>query len=77
MASPDPLRAWAYDDKNEHKKSLKPSDRLQVEGYSEVGKEAKTRSKDGWGVETAPATPKNRLSVGRTTTPVAAVCSGG
>jgi len=60
-----PLRAWAYDDKSEHKKPLKPSDRLQVEGYSEVGKEAKTRSKDGWGVETATRDTKESIVRGK------------
>ncbi len=60
-----PLRAWAYDDSEEYRKPLKPSDRLETEGYTEIGKEAKTRSKDGWGVETATRDTKESIVRGK------------
>lgn len=47
------LRAYVLDDKNEWAEPLAPSDMLEVEGYTEIGKESTTRSKDGWGVETS------------------------
>lgn len=47
------LRAYVYDDVDEYKKPLKSTEALEVEGYTEVGKESSTRSKDGWGVETS------------------------
>lgn len=60
-----PLRAWAYDDSEEYRKPLKPSDRLETEGFTEVGKEAKSRSKDGWGVETATKDTKESIVRGK------------
>lgn len=59
------LRAWAYDDKEQFRQPLKPSDRLKTEGFTEVGKEAKTRSKDGWGVETATRDTKESIVRGK------------
>lgn len=59
------VRAWAYDDSEEFRKPLKPSDRLKTEGFTEVGKEAKTRSKDGWGVETATRDTKESIVRGK------------
>lgn len=47
------LRAWAYDSIDEYRQPLASSDLLETEGYTEIGKEATTRSKEGWGVETS------------------------
>ena len=47
------LRAWAYDDAQEYREPLDPSELVDTEGFAEVGKLALTRSKDGWGVETS------------------------
>jgi len=47
------LRAYVFDDKDEFAHPLAPSDMLEVEGYTEIGKESTTRSKDGWATETA------------------------
>lgn len=47
------LRAWAYDDVSEYREPLNSSKLLQTEGYTEIGKEATTRSREGWGVETS------------------------
>jgi len=55
------LRAYVYDDVSEYKKPLKSSETLEVEGYTEVGKEASTRSKDGWGVETSTRDTKESI----------------
>lgn len=46
------LRAYVFDDKEEYRKPLDPTDQLEVEGFTEIGKESTTRSKDGWGTET-------------------------
>lgn len=59
------LRAWAYDDPNEYREPLKPSEQIKVEGYSEVGKEANSRSKEGWGVETATKDTKESIVRGK------------
>lgn len=55
------LRAYVYDDVQEYKKPLKSSETLEVEGYTEVGKEASTRSKEGWGVETSTRDTKESI----------------
>jgi len=55
------LRAFVYDDVSEYRKPLKPSERLEVEGFTEVGKESSTRSKDGWGVETSTKDTKESI----------------
>jgi hypothetical protein len=55
------LRAWAYDDRAEYRKPLSSSDLLETEGYTEIGKEATTRSKDGWGVETSTRDTKESI----------------
>lgn len=59
------VRAWAYDDKEEYKKPLKPSDLVDIEGYTEIGKESSTRSKEGWGVETATRDTKESIVRGK------------
>jgi hypothetical protein len=46
-------RAWAYGDIDEFKRPLTPDNKLDIEGFSELGKEASHRSKDGWGVQEA------------------------
>lgn len=56
-----PLRAWAYDDYTEWRTPLDARDDLKLEGFSETAKEAKTRSKDGWGVETATRDTKESI----------------
>ena len=45
------LRAFVYDDPDEFKKPLVPQEQQEAEGYMEIGKEASTRSKDGWATE--------------------------
>ena len=55
------LRAWAYDDREEWRKPLSSEEFLEIEGYTEIGKEATTRSKDGWGVETATRDTKESI----------------
>jgi len=47
------LRAYMYDDKSEYRMPLDTDKKVETEGFMEVGKESNTRSKDGWGVETA------------------------
>lgn len=46
-------RCWAYDDPEAYAEPLEPDDMLEVEGFAEIGKESTTRSKEGWGTETA------------------------
>jgi len=55
------LRAWAYDDSGEYREALDPQEMLDTEGFAEVGKLALTRSKDGWGVETATKDTKESI----------------
>lgn len=55
------LRAWAYDAADEYRDPLSTSEMLDVEGFSEVGKLAITRSKDGWGVETSTKDTKESI----------------
>lgn len=55
------LRAWAYDDQNEYRKALDPTDLLNTEGFAEIGKLAVTRSKEGWGVETSTRDTKESI----------------
>lgn len=55
------LRAYMYDDPNEYKLPLDPEETLEIEGFTEIGKEASTRSKDGWGVETATKDTKESI----------------
>jgi len=55
------VRAWAYDDQDAFEKPLDAGEELEVEGFSEVGKEASTRSKDGWGVETSTRDTKESI----------------
>lgn len=55
------LRAWAYDDTAEYRKPLSSSKLLETEGYTEIGKEATTRSKGGWGVETSTRDTKESI----------------
>jgi len=54
-------RAWAYDAAEEWRKPLGSEDFLELEGYTEIGKEATARSKDGWGVETATRDTKESI----------------
>lgn len=46
-------RGWAYGDVGEFRRPLTPDNKLDIEGFSELGKEASHRSKEGWGVETS------------------------
>jgi len=46
-------RAVMYDDPNGYEMPLSQDERLEVEGFAEIGKESSTRSKEGWGTETA------------------------
>ena len=55
------LRAWAYDDAQESREALDPSELVDTEGFAEVGKLALTRSKDGWGVETSTKDTKESI----------------
>ncbi len=55
------LRAVMYDDVSEFKEPLSPGDNVELEGYSEIGKEASTRSKDGWATETATRDTKESI----------------
>lgn len=55
------LRAWAYNSRNEYRRPLSSSDLLETEGYTEIGKEATTRSKEGWGVETSTKDTKESI----------------
>lgn len=55
------LRAYMYDDAGEFKMPLKAEEQLEVEGFTEVGKESSTRSKDGWGVETSTKDTKESI----------------
>lgn len=48
-----PLRAYVCDSAAENKAPLGPNEQLEVEGYSEIGKESSMRSRDGWATETA------------------------
>jgi len=40
---------------------LSTEDLLEIEGYTEIGKEATARSKDGWGVETSTKDTKESI----------------
>lgn len=55
------LRAWAYDDREEFKKPRSVTDRMKTEGAKEVARESNTRSKEGWGVETATRDTKESI----------------
>lgn len=55
------LRAWAFDNQDAFEKPLAPDEELDVEGFSEIGKEASTRSKEGWGVETSTRDTKESI----------------
>jgi hypothetical protein len=55
------VRAWAYDDVEEYRQPLSSSKLLETEGYTEIGKEATTRSKEGWGVETSTRDTKESI----------------
>jgi hypothetical protein len=55
------LRAYVYDDAEEYRKPLKSADKIEVEGFTEVGKESSTRSKGGWGVETSTRDTKESI----------------
>jgi len=55
------LRAYVYDDVNEYKQPLKAGSKLEVEGFTEIGKESSTRSKGGWGVETSTRDTKESI----------------
>jgi len=55
------LRAWAYDDPTEAREPLSSAQLLETEGYTEIGKEATTRSKEGWGVETSTRDTKESI----------------
>jgi len=55
------LRAYVYDDENEYKRPLGESDKMGMEGYSEVGKESSMRSKGGWATETATKDTKESI----------------
>jgi hypothetical protein len=55
------FRAYIYDDAEEFKRPLKPKEALEIEGYTEIGKESSTRSKGGWGVETSTRDTKESI----------------
>jgi hypothetical protein len=55
------LRAFVYDDVDEYRKPMKAAETLEAEGFTEVGKESSTRSKDGWGVETSTKDTKESI----------------
>jgi len=55
------LRAYVYDDVNEYELPLDQDEQLEVECYTEIGKESSTRSKDGWGVETSTRDTKESI----------------
>jgi hypothetical protein len=54
-------RVWAYDDREEYETPLTPDQYLELEGFMEIGKEAATRSKEGWGVETSTRDTKESI----------------
>lgn len=60
-----PWRAWAFDDADEQLDPLGPDTELELEGFSETSKEAKTRSREGWGVETATRDTKESIVRGK------------
>lgn len=55
------LRAWVYNDRSEFAIPLGPSEEVEIEGFTEVGKESSTRSKEGWGVETSTRDTKESI----------------
>jgi hypothetical protein len=55
------LRAYMYDDADEYRMPLETDERVETEGFMEVGKESNTRSKDGWGVETSTRDTKESI----------------
>lgn len=55
------LRAFVLGDVDAYETPLSPSERLETEGYTEIGKEAFTRSKEGWGVETSTRDTKESI----------------
>lgn len=55
------LRAYVYDDADEYKLPMNESSKMQVEGFSEVGKESSMRSKEGWATNTATAIRKESV----------------
>jgi len=54
-------RAFVYDDAEEWKRPMQPAERLEVEGFGEMGKEATTRSKDGWATEVSTRDTKESI----------------
>lgn len=55
------LRAFVLGDVEAYEQPMTPGERLEVEGYTEIGKEAFTRSKEGWGVETSTRDTKESI----------------
>lgn len=55
------LRAFVLDDADAYEQPMTPGDKLEVEGFTELGKEAFTRSKEGWGVETSTKDTKESI----------------
>jgi hypothetical protein len=55
------FRAFVYDDTDEWARPIVPTERLEVEGYGEMGKEQSARSKEGWLTETATRDTKESI----------------
>lgn len=54
-------RAWAHADPSADRRPLEQLDRVGVEGFKKRGKDARHRSKDGWGVETSTRDTKESI----------------
>lgn len=46
-------RAWAHGDLDAFERPLEPDDKLEFEGFAELGNLTTRKSEDGWGVETS------------------------
>lgn len=46
-------RAWAHGDLAAFERPLEPDDKLEFEGFAELGNLTTKKSEDGWGVETS------------------------
>jgi len=59
------LRAFVLGSEEAYEHPMSPDERIETEGYTELGKQAFTRSKGGWGTETATRDTKESIVRGK------------